>query len=152
MSKLHSGENGLQGAHQNGRGFLMASARYKSQGIRDEKGARSNYSSKAKMMQTMQQGEGNGDGGGGGRGGVSSLLRTDGGVAAAVGGSKKIVKSTFGTRGSIVVGMTDMSLEAKKDLHKVCFVSQHSHAHSYAYSHTYSHAHTHTLTHTHSHA
>jgi hypothetical protein len=112
MSKLHSGENGLQGVHQNGRGFLMASARVKSQGIRDQKGAKSNYSGKAR---TRRQGES--EGGGGGGGGVSTLLRTDGGTLA--GTVKKAAKSTFGTRNSIVVGVTDMSLESEKDVQKV---------------------------------
>ena len=88
----------------------MASARVKSQGIRDQKGAKSNYSGKAR---TRRQGESEGNEGGG----VSTLLRTDGGTLA--GTVKKVAKSTFGTRNSIVVGVTDMSLESEKDVQKV---------------------------------
>jgi hypothetical protein len=119
MSKLHSGENGLQGIHENGRGFLMASARVKSQGIRDQKGAKSNYSNKTRAR---RQGESEGKEGGipgGGGGGVSALLRTTDGTTTA-GATKKVVRSTFGTRSSIIVGMTDSSLQAKKDVQKVC--------------------------------
>mgnify|MGYP000462879264 CR=1 FL=1 len=90
MSKLHCGESTLQGVHENGRGFIMATAREKTQGISNSIRTDTHTHKRGKLQQPA-------------------------GTTATGTKTKVVDRGTFGSRSQIVVGMSDMAASARKD-------------------------------------